>query len=268
MHRYFFTVLLYTLYTFCHAQPYQKTLQNKKQNIINQFLYSTTKDPQHTLGIIAKANTDGWAAGLFYQKKVTTKTQKYYCLEITERKNNKEEKIKTTLPIYQDFGKQIPYIYGKINSLYTLNAQYGRTKLLLPNFITPSISIAWQYYGGASLSMLKPYSLQVKTTDQNQLAIATNVIYNTNNTDTFLNKNNIYSRSNFGSYWQQSKWLPSVNMGCGLKVDVNASKAFSTSICVGVNGNVYYSQLQLMANGNKQWVFMNGYFSVMVGRMY
>ena len=56
---------------------------------------------------------------------------------------------------YPQFGNALPFVYGKINNLYTLQVGFGNEKLLLPAVVDGNLSVSFRYSLGIGLAMLK-----------------------------------------------------------------------------------------------------------------
>lgn len=183
----------------------KKKANEKSKQLLGGFFNTSNKNPTRFLGIEANAFSNGWGAGVWYQKRANAK--KYHCLslQLTEIKEDKEERLKSSLYPIQGQGKQLPYIYGKQNSLYTAFITYGQKRTLIQGLISPAIDISMKLDGGIGIGILKPYYLKLNTASTLDQVQIEHVKYNTSNHDYFLDKRRIYSRSNFSRGWKESK---------------------------------------------------------------
>jgi hypothetical protein len=98
--------------------------------LLGGFLNSDIKNPKRYFGIEATAYSNGYGIGLFCLKRKSSKTSRFYTLDIAEIKHDKEEKLKPQFYEIKGKGKPLPYIYGKQNSFYRLNVGYGLKRVI------------------------------------------------------------------------------------------------------------------------------------------
>jgi len=104
----------------------------------------------------AKLLSDGY--GVFFElgRANSVKRSTLYQLEISERKNVKEDKQSNP------YVNSIPFIYGKQNFFYPVKLGVQQQILLGNKSNKNGVSITGNYGGGVSLALLRPYYIQVQ----------------------------------------------------------------------------------------------------------
>jgi len=101
-------------------------------------------------------------------------------------------------------GNEIPssFKYGKANEFFTLRYSLGEKRYLSEKTRRKGVAMGIIYEGGASIGLLKPYSLEVLRLDQDNVTrIVETIDYNDDLQSDFLDFDNIYGGSNFWRGW-------------------------------------------------------------------
>jgi len=101
-------------------------------------------------------NSNGMSLKYRYAFRKDAFRSTFYDIEIGNLKHPKE--IKTSNPLYYNSGK---YVYGKLNNLYVVRANYGFQKQIYEKRDIGGISIRRLYSIGATLGLLKPIYYQI-----------------------------------------------------------------------------------------------------------
>lgn len=109
---------------------------------------ATTTDYNYALSIGARLNTNGWSGGLYFLKQKNAGKQILWELHVSEIKHEKEIKQEHTETSFKNLGKGRPYIFGKINNVYSLQLGYGRQQSLLPALLDGNLSVSLRYAAG------------------------------------------------------------------------------------------------------------------------
>ncbi len=215
------------------------------------------------LSVGLRLNSNGWS-GFVDIGRVKSKDAKHsdmfykvrlWQVEFTEKKDPKEVKITG-----QGGGKgSNKYIYGKINNFYALKLGRAWMKMLAGKPDPGSVSIHWLYGGGFSLGMLKPYYINAFS-DPNAIK------YDENTKVNFLDKNVIEGSAGFAKGLGEIKMVPGFHFKSGIHFDFSASRKSIIGVEVGVNGEYYTQEVQLLANHAGTPYFVDLYVALQVGK--
>ncbi len=237
-----------------------KDIQNK-----STFLSMKVKKPHRLLGLYGQMNTNGYGLGIFFEKKISKKKYRHMHLFLSEVKADKEEKFKPTNLEIKPFEKPKPYIYGKRNSFYTVNLNYGQRHLIYEGLFSPAIDISFSYYGGITLGLLKPYALKLKHPEGLGYNIQEEV-YSSLNQDTFLDKTSIYSRAAFSYSLNDLKFVPGATLGCSFEAELGKQALITKRLFIGSSISVYSSSFNLMVDDNSRRFLYNAFVGMRIGK--
>jgi hypothetical protein len=210
-----------------------------------------------------RLNSDGWAVA-FEKGRIKSKEPKksdmfhdvrFWQIEFSERRNPKELRMYAN-DASTSGGKA--YAYGKINNLYALRFNIGKKKMIAGKPYPNSISIHWLYAGGLTLGLLKPY--YIITADKGSIK------YSAENQASFLNVNNIVGAAGFSTGLSETKIIPGLNLKTALHFDFGANKNLLSAVELGVSGEFYTQNIELMANQKAVPYFFNLYAGIQFGR--
>jgi hypothetical protein len=148
-------------------------------------------------------------------------------------------------------GNPTPFVFGKINNLYTLQLGYGKEKMILPGILEGNISLKFRYSGGFSLAMLKPYYLKLIYTDYSQPSQPSYIReekYSSANSDVFLNSGNILGASAWSKGLGEISYVPGAFFEAAFVLEPAKNKSFVQLISFGCNASVYTKALAIMAD--------------------
>src|SRR5690606_25898276 len=76
-------------------------------------------DYTHHLALGGRLNTNGWTGGVYYLKKEKPGLAQVFSLTFSEIKHEKQIKQQRE-NAYPELGNATPFVFGKVNNLYTL----------------------------------------------------------------------------------------------------------------------------------------------------
>ncbi|MGN6568263.1 MAG: hypothetical protein ACTHJ0_09935, partial [Flavipsychrobacter sp.] len=210
-------------------------------------------DPNYNKELLigGKVNTNGWSGSIYYLKKKNKLTDNLWQLHFSEIKHEKQIKQQGSNKAFPQLGSAGPYIFGKINNLYTLQLGYGKEKLLLPDVLEGNISISFRYSGGLSLAMLKPYYLKLIYVDYSLPADPATLKeekYSTSNSDHFLNSGDVLSGADWSKGLDEIQYVPGLFAEACFVITPSKNKSFIQVITLGVNVAYYTKELPIMAD--------------------
>lgn len=236
-----------------------KTIGKKKEGLsqhlkdYKQHLQQWGLDPNynHELLVGGKVNTNGWSGSVYYLNKKNKLTNNIWQLDFSEIKHEKQIKQQGSNKAFPQLGNAGPYIFGKINNLYTLQLGYGKEKLLLPDVLEGNICISFRYSGGLSLAMLKPYYLKLIYVDYTQPgdpATLKEEKYSAGNSDHFLNSGDVLTAAKWSKGLDEIQYIPGLFAEACFVITPSTSKSFIQVVTVGANVAYYTKDLPIMAD--------------------
>lgn len=196
-----------------------------------------------------KLNTDGWSGSMYFVKRKSYSTSRLWQLNFSEVKHEKQIKQQGVNKSYPQLGNPTPYVFGKLNNLYTLQIGYGREKLLLPGVMEDNISVSMRYSLGFSLAMLKPYYLKLEEIDYSTTPETVHIKeadYSKADSSLFLNPNRIFGASTWSKSLNKIDYIPGGFVDIAVVLTPSRNKNFVQVITLGCNASAYYKELPLM----------------------
>lgn len=231
------------------------------------------------LSVGARLNTDGWA--LFVDRgtvKSEERNSDYFYdirlwqLEFSEKKHPQETKRTSIGNVSPD--QLRPFIFGKLNNVYTLKIGYGHREMIAGKPDPGSVAIHWVYVGGLALGMEKPYYYDGIL--DNGTTVESGVFRITDTTDRLLtasaapgfttNQSRIFGSAGFTEGLSEIQFVPGVHAKTGLHFDFAASKKLKLAVETGLGVEYYIRPLELMAFKDHVPYFVNAYLSIQAGK--
>lgn len=257
MRKIFFLLIMAQLSIHANAQDSRKQRQQAKRQHINNILKQEEEGVityKKSFAFGAKLTTDGY--GIFFElgRASSIKKSMLYQLEISERKNIKEEKQTS------NFSNSAPYIYGKENFFYPVKLGVQQQLLLGNKSNKNGVAVTANYGGGISAAFLRPYYVQV----QNGNSIDY-VKYNSPDSLQFLT-GNILGGPGLGKGWNQLTVTPGVYAKAAVRFDYGTFNEIISALEVGVTAEYYAKKIpQMVYNPEKQF-FFGGYVAIIFGK--
>lgn len=239
------------------AQETKKQRQQEKRAHINNLVKEEeegviTYKKSFVFG--AKLISDGY--GVFFEMGRASSVKKsiLYQLEISERKNVKEDKQSNP------FANTIPFIYGKENFFYPVKLGVQQQMLLGNKSNKNGVSITANYGGGISLALLRPYYIQVDV--GNDLKF---VKYNSPDSAVFLN-GPFVGGPTLGKGWSDLTVSPGLYAKTALRFDYGSYNEIVSAIEVGITGELYSKKIPILLRIPQKRFFFSAYVSICFGK--
>jgi len=202
----------------------------------------------------AKLINDGY--GVFFElgRASSVKKSILYQLEISERKNVKEDKQSNP------FANTIPFIYGKQNFFYPVKLGVQQQILLGNKSNKNGVSITGNYGGGLSLAMLRPYYIQVEK--GNDLVF---VKYNSPDSSLFLN-GPFVGGPTFGKGWSDITVTPGLYAKTSVRFDYGSYNEIVSAVEVGMTGELYSKKIPILLRVPQKQFFFSAYVAICFGK--
>lgn len=204
---------------------------------------------KYQLAIGGRLNSNGWSGNVQYLKRIDKVRSHFWQLSFSEIKHEKQIKQQKAQPAYAYLGEPTPFIYGKINNVYTLQFGYGRERLLLPGIVEDNLSLSFRYNAGISLALLKPYYLRlidIDRTDPDDKGVLLEQTY-TDNSELFLNDQYIMGASKWKQGIGETKLTPGLYAEAAFAIEPGKNKFFVQTITLGANISYFTNALPVMA---------------------
>lgn len=202
-----------------------------------------------TLLFGAKANTNGWSGCVYYLKRLSGTTSNLWQFSFSEIQHEKQIKEQGTGTTLTALGNPSPFVFGKINNLYTLQVGFGKEHLLLPAVVEGNISVSFRYNYGISLAMLKPYYLKLIYTDTGAgTPYLKEQKFNGSDSAKFLNANSILGASKWSKGISEINYVPGIYLDAAICIQPGKNKLFVQVITLGANVAYYAQSLPIMAD--------------------
>ena len=196
-----------------------------------------------------KLNTDGWSGNVYFEKRKRNRDNRVWQIGFSEVKHEKQVKQQGTNKAFPQLGNPTPYVFGKINNLYTLQIGYGRESVLLPGVMEGNISVSMRYTAGLSLAMLKPYYLKLMDIDYTTTPETSKIKearYTPADSALFLNPNRILGAVAWSKRLDMIEYVPGAYFEAAVVITPGKSKTFVQCITLGCNASIYYKTLPMM----------------------
>jgi hypothetical protein len=260
-----FLLIITFSFSFCSLAQYaRKQRRQEKREYINQLI------KQEEEGVIAfkksfvfgaKLISDGY--GIFFElgRANSVKKGTLYQLEISERKNIKEEK---TYSYYSNSAPSNfpPFIYGKENFFYPVKLGVQQQRLLGNKSNKNGVAITTNYGGGVSLAFLRPYYIQVSEGNSVMLRY---IKYNSSDSAEFLGSH-IIGGPTFGKGWNELTVSPGLYAKAAVRFDYGSYNEVISAIEVGVAADLYSKKIPQIVYSPEKQFFFSGYVTILFGK--
>lgn len=206
-------------------------------------------------------HTNGWGLSFRYGRQKTYLNKTSYGLDLVNMRHPKE--VKVFNPGYDD-GKG--YYYGKLNSVMVLRPSFGFRKVLFQKKRDQGVEVGFNAAIGPSLAFLKPVYLRIiiPSSDPYQEPDIVEEKYDPN----IHHIDNIYGRASGMKGLNETKIVPGGFVKFGLHFEYSPEEDGIKALEVGVIGDVYPKEIQIMANNQNNYYFLTLYVNLIFGRKY
>lgn len=211
--------------------------------------WGMSQEYDHQLSIGGKLNSNGWSGAIYYMTRTKPDKHTVWQLSFSEIKHEKQIKQQQTKNPFPELGQPSPFVFGKINNLYTLQLGWAKEQLLLPRILEDNLSVSFRYGGGFSLAMLKSYYLRlfyIEYTPQTIAELRTEK-YSAANENIFLKQDNILGADKWSNGLKEMQYIPGAYAEACFVIVPGNTKTFVQNITLGANGAFYSKELPTMA---------------------
>lgn len=258
------TVLLATVIFGSFAQDSTGKKKNTRKDIRRQKVNNLIRQAEEGVLVYKKQfvmgvqlRTNGYGGFLEMGRMKTNRKTNIYRLDITEIKNQKEEKSPNGSIIFGN-----PYIYGKLNNFYQATFGFGQQYILGQKGNKNGVAVTAVYSGGLALGLLRPYYLEVINPNGGENII---IKYNSKDSALFLGPT-IIGGAGFSKGWNELKIKPGGFVKAALRFDYGRFNEVVSGIEAGVSAEFYGSKIPILYAQKEKQFFFQGYIALLFGR--
>lgn len=209
-------------------------------------------EKQNIFGI--QLRTNGY--GAFYElgRMKTNRKTNIYRLDISELKDNKEEKFGGGF----FFGN--PFIYGKVNYFYPITLGFGQQYILGQKGNKNGVAVSAVYNGGLAVGLLRPYYVEAVDINNQEVSIK----YEDDN-ELFLS-DQVQGASGLGKGWSELKIKPGAFLKAAMRFDYGRFNESVNGLEIGMHIEAYSSKIPIMIFQKDKRIFFNAYLAILFGR--
>ncbi len=183
-------------------------------------------------------------------------------LNVYVTKHSKE--FKTTVKNSSFLGSSFSsFHYAKINSLYSVSVLKGWRYKWARKSEKRGVDVYGSLLSGVVLGFTKPYALRLIYADDD---VRTEIYGENNNTNQFLDINNIEGYAGFWKKWNGIRPYPGLTSKAGLLLDYGKKDAWVKNIEIAVAVDLYYRAVPLMALYKNQMIYPRLQISLQLGK--
>ncbi|MBK8562681.1 MAG: hypothetical protein IPN76_04870 [Saprospiraceae bacterium] len=253
-------LLLLTL--FCAATlSAQETIQPKQMDdAAKGLIYS------RELAANFRLHTHGLGFGVTGGTLQTYYRTKYWQFEVGELTHSKEYRQRFNNPSTISGGASRAYKYGKQNNLLVLRAGVGAKRYFSEKAKHKGVAVGISYEAGATLGMLKPYYVELKTEGGNS---SYSLRYSEDTADRFLNKDLVHGASSWGKGLQEISLLPGAHARFAVHFDWGAFDEYLKSFEGGIMVDAFFKEAPIMVEAtgvDNNFLFINLFLNLQFGK--
>jgi len=266
MRKLFFIFLAIATTPTLFAQQTKAEKKQEKQQKINALIQQdeegvVTYTKSTAFGF--KLVNDGYGGFLEIGRAKSVKKSLLFQLDISERRNIKEEK--QTDPQYA--GPAL--IFGKINYFYPVKLGVQQQFLLGNKNNKNGVSITGNLGGGISIAFLRAYYINIYDTSNSTFQRRA-IKYDSPDSTLFISNNDLYylqaTGPTIGQGWGDLKLTPGAYAKAALRFDYGRYNEVISAIEVGVTAEFYAKKIPQLAEVDPQQYFLNAYVSIVFGK--
>ena len=204
------------------------------------------------------ARTNGWGADFGWGKYKGAYKVNMYHVEIGNLRDDRE--IRSFNSFYDDARS---YIYGKINSVFTLKATYGRKKIWHRKMRIGGVQVSRRWALGPTLAFKKPIYLLIGKPD-----FPFRYVEEERYDPSIHFVSNIYGRASYFSGIAETKLVPGLHAKYLLNFEYSGERDIISALELGLSFDAYLVDLEIMANQQREQMFLSLFVALKFGRRF
>ncbi|MBN2523528.1 MAG: hypothetical protein JXB24_09660 [Bacteroidales bacterium] len=211
---------------------------------------------ERTFGVVI--STNGFGGSYRYAKRLDARKKFIYEIDFHHIKHEKEYRV--TFSSNQQFGSS--FVFGKKNSLFSLQGGIGLQKELFRKEDKGSISIRYFYSFGLSVGFEKPIYYDVITYDSTGIQHRERMKFEDQTHILYVEK-----KAPFYVGMEEIKIVPGAYGKFGFTFEFGKSDKLFSAIETGIALNAYIRKISIMANEHNHWIFPAFFLSYRFGKV-
>lgn len=208
-------------------------------------------------------HTGGLGLGMKFGTIETYYRTSFYSLDFTSMRHPKEVRQSNRVSLFSVLSR--PYVYGKQNTFLTARASLGVKRYYSEKARRKGIVVGVNYQYGFSLGMLKPYYLELRSSD-GVFGQAKSTRFSEEIRDDFLNRNLIDGYSGFFKGITEMRFAPGVHLKGGIHFAWGAFEEYVRAIELGIMVDLFFRDIPIMIIEDNKPYFINLYLTLQLGR--
>lgn len=205
-------------------------------------------------------NTEGYGGFFERGKYKTVRKSNLWWISAGEYLHPKERKLVNPFSTGGGSFLGSPFVYGKINNLYFLNAGIGQQRLIGGKGIRNGVAVSAIYGGGLSVALLKPYYINVITNAGKEESLR----YSTDNAR-FLDPSATTGPAGFGKGFNEMDYIPGANGKLAVRFDYGRYRELLSALETGVKAEYFTRDVKQMALVDGRKLFLTAYVAIVFG---
>ncbi len=219
---------------------------------------------EFSLGL--RMHTNGFALGTTFGKIKTYDHTNYLHFELGELKHVKEFRQSFEIPSAISGRISKAFKYGKQNNLYVLRGSAGSKRYFSEKAKVKGVAVGISYEGGATLGLLKPYYLDLRSGDGKQTIPFK---YSEEDHSRFLDIWQIHGASPWTKGFNEISLSPGINGKFAVHFDWGAFDEYVKSIEAGIMVDAFLNKTPIMVevdNVENRRLFINLFINLQFGK--
>jgi hypothetical protein len=217
-----------------------------------------------------RLQTNGFALGADFGRLKTYYLTRTFHVELGELKHHKE--YRTNLDRSSAQGRlSRAFIFGKQNNFFVLRGGIGEKRYFSEKAKYKGVAVGLSYKGGPSLGILKPYYLDLISTENtgSPFFSTKSVKYAEDIHDQFLDPWNIFGASVWSKGFDEISLAPGLHGQVAVHFDWGAFDEYLKAIEAGIMFDVYFQKVPIMVetdNVENRPFFINLFINLQLGK--
>ena len=203
-------------------------------------------------------STNGFGASYRYAKRIDGRKKFLYEIDFHHIKHEKEYRV--SFSSSQQFGRS--FVFGKQNSLFSLQGGIGLQKELFRKEDKGGISIRYFFTFGLSMGFEKPIYYDVTIANSDGVFVRQRMKF-----DLEAHIRSIEKKAPFYVGFAEIKIIPGAYGKFGFTFEFGKSDKIFHSIETGIALNAYVRTINIMANDHNHWIFPAFFLSYRFGKI-
>ena len=199
--------------------------------------------------------SNGYIIDFQYSKRITGFKSRSLSIELAWIKNSKEVRI------YNQYGSQSKFVYGKLNHFFAIRLGYGHQLELFSKADDRGVAVNFHYKIGPSFGILKPIYYDVLRSNQYTNYISTEKF----DIQYIKNAGQIYGGASFFEGIDELSLITGAFVKLSIDFNINKKDNAINLLETGVIFDLFYKKIPIMAFNSQKSYFLTLFISYRFG---